>query len=57
MSNKETERCFARACKWNTEEGCEKPVDAPCPLLWWSTGNLAAGKGIDMRVKWKKATA
>jgi len=46
-------RCFVRACKWNKEEGCEKPDDKPCPLLWWLTGNLKAGVGLKLKRKWK----
>lgn len=47
------DRCFVRACQWNTDEVCEKPVDAPCPLLWLASGVLDAGKGVDMKRRWR----
>jgi len=50
---KRTDRCFARACKWNTDDGCIKPIDKPCPFLWFITGNPKAGIGLDLRRKWK----
>lgn len=46
-------RCFTRACRWNKDNGCEKPDDSPCPLLWW-LGDTGAGKGRHMARKWEK---
>lgn len=50
----DTGRCFTRVCKWNTEEGCEKPIDSPCPQLWFLTGDKTAGIGLDLKRKWRK---
>jgi len=52
---KETGRCYTRACIHNTEEGCEKPIDKPCPQKWFLTGNVQAGVGEDLRRNWKEA--
>lgn len=49
---KETGRCFTRACVHNKEEGCEKPIDKPCPQLWFLTGNTKAGVDVDLRRLW-----
>ncbi len=53
---KETGRCFSRACNYNTEEGCEKPIDKPCPQKWVLSGNVQAGVGEDLQRHWKKGT-
>lgn len=50
----ETGRCYTRACVHNTEEGCVKPVDRPCPQMWFLTGDVRAGRGKDLRKKWVK---
>jgi len=50
----ETGRCYARACEHNKEEGCEKPIDRPCPQIRLLSGNPTAGIGIDLRRKWVK---
>ena len=51
---KETGRCYTRACIHNTEEGCEKPVDKPCLQKWFLTADVQAGVGEDLRRKWKE---
>jgi len=50
----ETGRCYTRACIHNTDEGCEKPVDKPCPQKWFLTGDPKAGVGEDLRRKWNE---
>ncbi len=49
-----TGRCFTMACRWNKDEGCDKPKEAPCPQEVVLTGNMDAGAGIDMKREWKK---
>ena len=54
---KKTGRCYTRACTHNPEEGCEKPVDKPCPQKWLLTGDIQAGVGEDLQRNWKEAEA
>jgi hypothetical protein len=50
----ETGRCFTYACKHNNPEGCVKPLDQVCPSLWFLTGDITAGRGLDIRREWVK---
>ena len=49
---KRTGRCFTMACKVNTDKGCEKLLDNPCPMLCMTTGVMGLGKGIELRRDW-----
>ena len=48
----EQRRCWVRLCIHNKPDACEKPVEVPCPRLWYVTGNKKAGVGVDLARRW-----